>query len=157
MTGPARRSRRTDAERTLVLQVVSQMRRLASATSGWQRREMDAGFTINQALVLHHLVSHGDATPSELADWMHVTRGSVTPIVQRLEELRLVSRRADKHDARKQWLTATREAHKIAPQVEEHALRPILGVFSDWSAEELARLSRDLERVLTNPLFLTEE
>lgn len=140
--------RRSEAERDLVLQVLSQMRRLAAATNEWQRREMDAGFTMHQALVLHHLVAHGDATPSDLADWMHITRGSVTPIVKRLEELGLVARRTDEQDARRQWLSATDAARKVAPDVEAQALRPILSVFAAWTAPELARFSRDLERVL---------
>lgn len=145
--------RRSDAERRLMLQLISQLRRMASATGEWQRREMDGGFTIHQALVLHHLVSHGDATPSGLAEWMHVTRGSVTPVVKRLEDLGLVLRRVDEKDARKQWLTATQEAREIAPDVEKQALHPVFAVFKDWSEADLARFSMDLDRVLSRPLF----
>lgn len=145
--------RRAEAERDLVLQVIAQMRRLAAATNEWQRREMEAGFTIHQALVLHHLVSHGDATPSDLAAWMHITRGSVTPVVKRLEDLGLVARRTDEQDARKQWLSATPEARDIAREVEAQALRPIFSVFASWSAADLARFSQDLERLLASPLL----
>lgn len=147
------RARRSEAERILVLRAVSLLRRLASATNGWQRTEMDEGFTVNQALVLHHLVSHGDATPSGLAEWMSVSRGSMTPTLRRLEDLGLVSRRIDERDGRRQWLSATEEAREIAPDVEKRVLRPVLGTFAEWSAKDLDRLCADLDRVLAGPLF----
>lgn len=147
------RRRRTDAERVLVLRAVSLLRRLATATNEWRRTEMDEGFTVNQALVLHQLVSHGDATPGELAAWMDVSRGSMTPTVKRLEDLGLITRRVDENDGRRQWLTATPEAREIAPDVERKVLRPVLGAFSEWSAEDLERFCGDLSRVLGSPVF----
>lgn len=151
--GRARRSGRTDAERALVLRAVSLLRRLSSATNAWQRTEMDEGFTVNQALVLHHLVSHGDATPSDLAEWMHVSRGSMTPTLQRLEELGLVSRRVDDEDGRKQWLSATQAARETSADVDKRVLRPVLGTFAEWTAKDLERFCADLDRVLDGPLF----
>jgi DNA-binding MarR family transcriptional regulator len=137
----------------LILRAISMLRRLAAATSEWQRTQIEEGFTVNQALVLHHLVSHGDATPSDLADWMHISRGSVTPTGKRLEDLGLVSRRIDEQDGRKQWLTATREAHEIAAEVEKQALHPILAVFAHWSSPDLARFCDDLAKFLSSPVF----
>ena len=136
-----------------MLRVVSLLRRLGSATNEWQRTEMDEGFTVNQALVLHHLVKHGDATPSALADWMHVSRGSVTPTIKRLEDLGLLTRRTDDEDGRKQWLSATHEAREIADDVEKRVIRPVLGIFAEWSAADLERFSEDLSRVLSSPLY----
>ena len=144
---------RPDFDPDLVLQTISLLRRLAAATNEWQRTQMEEGFTVNQALVLHHLVSHGDATPSDLADWMHVSRGSVTPTVRRLEDMGLVSRRIDEQDGRKQWLTATQEAHEIAGEAEKQVLHPVLAVFKDWSPPNMARFCDDLTRVLSSPVF----
>jgi DNA-binding MarR family transcriptional regulator len=137
----------------LVLQTISLLRRLASATNEWQRTQMEEGFTVNQALALHHLVNHGDATPSDLADWMHISRGSVTPTVKRLEDLGLVSRRVDEQDGRKQWLAATQEAHEITAEVEKQVLHPMLAVFAQWSSPDLARFCDDLAGVLSSPVF----
>ncbi len=144
---------RPDLDPDLILRVISLLRRLASASNEWQRTQMEEGFTVNQALVLHHLVSHGDATPSDLADWMHITRGSVTPTIKRLEDLDLVKRRIDEQDGRKQWLMATQEAHEIAAGVEEQALHPMVAVFEHWSAPDLARFCDDLARVLSSQVF----
>lgn len=145
--------RRSDAERALVLKAISLLRRLASATNEWQRTEIDEGFTVNQALVLHHLVRHGDAMPSDLAAWMNVTRGSMTPTIQRLEDLGLATRRVDEQDGRKQWLSATAAAREIAPDVDEKVLRPVFGTFAEWSAGDLDRFCDDLSRVLSSPVF----
>lgn len=144
---------RPDLDPDLILRAISLLRRLASATNEWQRTQMEEGFTMNQALVLHHLVSHGDSTPSDLADWMHISRGSVTPTVKRLEDLGLLSRCIDKQDGRKQWLTATQEAHEIASEVEKQVLHPIVGVFAHWSSPDLARFCDDLTRALSSPVF----
>lgn len=142
-----------DDHRSLILETLSLIRRLGAATNDWQRRPAGQGYTINQALVLHHLVSHGDATPSDLADWMHITRGSVTPTVKRLEDLGLLTRRIDPDDGRKQWLTATPEAHEIAPEVDENVLMPVLRELHDWPKEELTALASGLRRLLATPFF----
>ena len=145
--------RRSDAEKRLVLRAVSLVKRLASSTNEWQRTQMEEGFTVNQALVLHHLVKHGDATPSELAEWMHVSRGSMTPTIKRLEDLGLLTRHIDGQDGRKQRLTATQEAHEVVSDVEKKVLQPLLGTFAHWSAKELERFCNDLSRVLESPVF----
>lgn len=148
-----RARQRSDRERRLAIRAISLLRRLAAATSEWQRTQMEEGFTVNQALVLHHLVKHGDATPSDLAEWMEISRGSVTPTIKRLEDLGLLTRRVDDQDGRKQWLTATQEAREIVGDVEDKVLHPLFGTFSDWSAEDLDRLCGGLSRVLASPVF----
>ena len=148
-----RHARRSEADRGLVLRAVSLLRRLSSATNEWQRTELTEGFTVNQALVLHHLVSHGDATPSDLAEWLRVSRGGVTPTIKRLEDLGLVSRRIDEEDGRKQWLSATQEAREISHEVDKKVLRPIFSTFEEWSPADLRRFCEDLDRVLSSPLF----
>jgi DNA-binding MarR family transcriptional regulator len=142
--------RPTVAERDLMIATVSLLRRLGTATSVWQRAETGHGFTINQALVLHHLVSHGEATPSGLAQWMHVTRGTMTPTLQRLEELDLVTRRDDTKDRRKQWLTATAKAIALAPQVDKDLLHPIFHELLLWPTPELRAFCKGMERILSS-------
>lgn len=137
----------------LLLRTVALLPRFAAAIHDWHRRQVAEGFTVNQALVVHHLVGHGDASPSGLADWMQVTRGSVTPTIKRLEELGLLVRRTDEHDARRQWLSATRKARAIAASVEKKALRPALWAFADWPAQELESFVGGMERVLKNKVF----
>lgn len=139
--------------RDLVLRALALLRRLGAASNDWQRSPFAEGFTVNHALVLHHLVSHGDATPSDLAKWMQVTRGTVTPAIQRLEELGLVTRRKDVKDARKQWLKATPAGHKVAPQVEEKVLRPALTELKGWPPEQLREFVAGMERLLASPIF----
>ena len=135
------------------LKALELLRRLGAATNEWQRRQVEGGFTVNQALVLHRLASHGDATPSQLASWMQVTRGSVSPTIKRLEDLGLVKRRVDAEDARKQWLTATPEARRIAPQVDATILHPLFSEFRSWDAEGLRAFVKGMERLLESPAF----
>lgn len=150
--GPAHEGHGTEF-RDLSIKALALLRRLGSSTNDWQRRGLEGGFTVNQALVLHHLVRHGDATPSDLADWMHITRGSVTPTVKRLEDLGLVERRVDKNDARKQWLAATRAARGIAPEVDATILHPVFDEFRSWNGAELRAFVAGLERLLASKVF----
>lgn len=140
-------------QRDLTLRALSLLRRVSAATHEWQRSGILHGFTINQALVLHHLVKHGDASPSMLADWMQVTRGSVTPTIQHLEGLGLVKRRTDAKDGRRQWLTATPKARAVTDDVERQVLRPALSVFSRWPTDDLERFCRGLDHILASHPF----
>jgi DNA-binding MarR family transcriptional regulator len=143
----------TKEQRELTLRALSLLRRVGAAAQDWQRSSILHGFTINQALVLHHLVKHGDATPSMLADWMQVTRGSVTPTIQHLEGMGLVERRADAEDGRRQWLAATPKARTVTDDVERQVLRPALSVFAQWPRDDLERFCRGMEQVLASPPF----
>lgn len=142
-----------DFDPALFLRTISRLRRLAAATNEWQRGATGGGYTVNQALVLHHLVAHGDATPSALASWMQVTRGSITPTIQRLEDLGLLTRRVDEKDGRKQWLSATAKAHEIADEVHAQVLNPIVDTFANWTPTALKRFCNDLDRILATPAF----
>ena len=150
---PQHPSRQSNEERRLILRIISLLRRLGASTNEWQRTQMEEGFTINQALVLHHLVKHGDATPGELAEWMQVSRGSMTPTIKRLEDLGLLTRRVDEEDGRKQWLKATEEAREITNDVEKKVLHPVFKAFAEWSTKDLERFSNDLSRVLQSPIL----
>lgn len=138
---------------SVVLRALSLLRRVSAAAHDWQSRQVRTGFTANQALVLHHLVKHGPASPSALADWMHVTRGSVTPTVQRLEELGLATRRTDETDGRRCTLHATPKARAMASSIEAQVLRPTLMAFAAWPTAELQALCAGLERVLSTGVF----
>jgi DNA-binding MarR family transcriptional regulator len=137
----------------LVRLTLALLRRVGAAASGWQRTPVGGRLTVHQALVLHHLVHHGQATPTGLAEWLHVTRGSITPCIQRLEELGLAARRPDAQDGRRQWLHATAAGRRLAPQIEETVLHPALEGFRDWSAGDLRHLAGSLQRLLGSSLF----
>lgn len=143
---PPSRGHRPDPR--LVLRALTLLRRASAATHEWQRSEIDRGFTFNQGLVLHYLVVHGDASPSDLASWMQVSRGSVTPIIHRLEKLGLLTRQSHERDGRRQWLVATKQAHDLAPSLEDEVMRPVLKAFAKWPSNELERFCDGLDRVL---------
>lgn len=142
-----------DPSRRRILHALWLLRRISAAVNDWHRTTTEEGVTFNQGLALHYLVRHGDATPSDLADWMHVTRGTVTPTIQRLEDLGLLTRRPDENDGRKQWLTATPEAHELAPEVEETVLHPVLKELRSWPSQELTRFIESMERLLAGSVF----
>jgi DNA-binding MarR family transcriptional regulator len=69
------------------------------------------------------LQTYGPLTPRQLAEYTGLTSGTVTGVIDRLESLRLVTRRPDPHDRRKVVVTPSVEAiqEKLVPLYAEQA------------------------------------
>jgi DNA-binding MarR family transcriptional regulator len=99
--------------------------------------------TSSQLQALAHLDRIGPMTARALADLEQVTPQSIARVVARLEELGMLSRTADPHDARANILAITEDGHRTL--VEDRSRR------SEWLADVLERKCTVEEREL---LFL---
>ena len=88
--------------------------RLALARSARRlRQESGTGLSPSLTAALATIERQGPLTPSELAARERVQRPTVTRIVDRLEELGLVTRAADPGDRRSSLITVTRAGREL--------------------------------------------
>ncbi|MHB9003423.1 MAG: MarR family winged helix-turn-helix transcriptional regulator [Coriobacteriia bacterium] len=96
-----------------------------------------------QALCLGVLAHRDGMSQSEIADMMHVTRPTVTAMLQRLESAGVVERRPDSLDQRitRVFLTAEGQRHaEHAREVQRKAVDVSLAWMDEADRVELARL-----------------
>jgi len=119
-----------------------------------KRMEDRVGLTIPQRLSLLLIGQNPGILASELAAVLHLHRGTLSGIVQRLVAAGYVDRRAHPGDARRVGLTLTRAGRSINNRREgtfEDAVRRVLGsvLSGERAAAEhvLARLGTELRAV----------
>lgn len=119
-----------------------------------KRMEARIGLTIPQRLSLLLIGRHPGILGSELADVLHLHRGTLSGIVQRLEVAGYVARAADPRDARRVGLTLTRAGRTANERregtFEDAARRALDGLLpAERAAAEhaLVRLSAELRAV----------
>lgn len=72
-----------------------------------QRLAAELGIGISEILALGHLFHDGELTPRDLSDRMNLSSGTMTALVDRLEESGLASRGPNPTDRRSQFVSIT--------------------------------------------------
>jgi DNA-binding MarR family transcriptional regulator len=130
--------------------IVAAIRRIIRAVdlySHWLAEEH--GLTGPQLAVLRAAAQHPAMTPGRLAAAVHLSRSTVTGIVDRLEVRGLVVRSRNAKDRRSVVLSVTEKGEdllKAAPPLLQDRLRNELGELKEW--ERIAILST-LQRIAT--------
>ncbi len=81
--------------------------------SASKQMRTDIGVTGPQRLVLRLVGHYARLSPGELADLLHVDPSSLTGVLRRLEQSRLVARRRDPEDGRRAILTLTAKGRSL--------------------------------------------
>jgi DNA-binding MarR family transcriptional regulator len=130
---------------------------LRSIMRAWSRQQlafsdetmhffMDVDLTMSQFRALVMIRRWGPQTGRELARRLHVTPGSLVPLVDRLEEQGYLRRVPDMEDRRLTWLELTPKADRL--------FRRLWGVGAARIAAAIARLvpkdRAELRRILTH-------
>ncbi len=123
---------------------------LRRAVTGFQRRLAEPvapGLSMADAHVLQFVTHAGSATPRQLADYTGLTSGSVTSLVDRLEDGGWVERRADGDDRRVVVI-------RLRPGVRTKVMRLMLqahkaldALFEGWSTRRIETLADLLDDV----------
>lgn len=111
------------------------------------RMESVLGVTAQQRFVIRLVGRLPGITPGELADLLHVDRGSITAVLKRLEARQLILRTPDEDDRRRVSLSLTAQGRKLnLPAVTsvEHAIELALEQSSDADIAAVRRLVRRL-------------
>ncbi|MGH8379404.1 MarR family winged helix-turn-helix transcriptional regulator [Pseudomonas sp.] len=108
----------------------------------------DFGVTAAQFKVLIIVAQYGVDTPAELCRYLSLDSGSMTRMLDRLEQKDLILRRRCPDDRRQVRLGLSEEGQKLAdqlPQIGAAAMNELVGVLA---ADELATLESLLSKVL---------
>jgi MarR family transcriptional regulator, organic hydroperoxide resistance regulator len=128
---------------------------LRSVSKRMQRR---LGVTAPQRLALRLVGRDPSMTPSALAALLHLDRGTLTGILDRLELQSLLVRRPHPEDRRSFKLSLTRQGKRLDREAEgtveacvRRALESLPKAKVDAAREVLERIARELERASAAP------
>ena len=113
------------------------------------RMESALGLTAQQRLVLRILGQLPGMTPGQLAELLHVDRGSVTAIIKRLEARDQVMRGPDANDGRRVSLTLTAKGRCLDVPAQISVERAVELALDRSTAADVAAVRRVLARLVT--------
>ncbi len=127
--------------------------RIHDLTHKWLTDELAAaglpGVAPSHGDVLALLFLKGEATMQELAAFAHRTKPTTTVLVDKLEQMGLVSRAKSKDDARSTIITLTDKGEALRPTFESISHCLIHFVHSDLTEQETETLEILLEKMLS--------
>jgi DNA-binding MarR family transcriptional regulator len=106
--------------------------------------ERDAGISGAQLFVLQALAGGRAASLGELAERTHTDQSSVSVVVRRLADRKLVARKASQQDARRVELSLTLAGQRMLARCPEPMQARLLAAIQRLAAPELAALTRGL-------------
>jgi len=118
------------------------------------REEMPADLTLDQFSTIQYIRARGQCTSSELADAFCVGKSSITAIINRLFDKRLIRRLPDEKDRRVTYLELTDEGERIAIELDakiESLLERYIAHFDEQEAARFIETYEKLARVLVQP------
>jgi len=113
------------------------------------RMESALGLTAQQRFVIRILGELPGISPGQLAELLHVDRGSVTAIIKRLEARDQVVRRADAKDGRRVSLTLTTKGRHLNVPAPVSVERAVELALDRSTAADVAAVRRVLGRLVT--------
>ena len=103
--------------------------------------------TLDQYLVIRYLRMNGRSISSELADVFGVAKSSITAIMTRLFDKRLIERIPDVKDRRMICLSLTEAGQKLAELIDERIRERLSTVMNQFSREEALQFVGTYEKV----------
>lgn len=100
--------------------------------------------------VLAYLFAHGEAPMRELAAFAHRTRPTMTILVDKMEELGLVSRRKSTSDTRSQLVSLTAQGEALRPAFDDISARFTAMLCDGIPERDAAKIEKTLSRILSN-------
>jgi len=118
------------------------------------RERMSEDLTLDQYAILRYMRKRDRCTSSELADTFCVGKSSVTAIINRLFDKRLIERLPDEKDRRVTYLRLTADGERLSEEMEERIgelLSRYLRHFGRDEALQFIETYEKLARVLLEP------
>lgn len=126
------------------------LRQISRATSSGSRKLAKAsGISVSQLIALQEIRRAKCMSPSQLAERMSLSRGTITTLMRKLEGRALVAREADAFDKRRHFFSLTADGEKVLDEAPEMLHEKFTDAFGDLQAWEQAQIITALERVAT--------
>ena len=108
------------------------------------------GMTGMQFAILKHLADASAQTSADLCRLLHYDAGSMTRLVDRLEEKGLIRRERSEDDRRVVSLRVTGAGKAVLPRLRDSAARVAQRMLTGFTAPEVNHLRRLLDRMIEN-------
>jgi DNA-binding MarR family transcriptional regulator len=103
-----------------------------------------------QFAILKHLSDGGAETAADLCRLLHYDTGSMTRLLDKLEDKRLIRRERSRNDRRLVCLRVTAAGRSLLPRLWDSAGRGVQHMLSGFRAAEIRDLREYLERMIVN-------
>jgi MarR family transcriptional regulator, multiple antibiotic resistance protein MarR len=110
------------------------------------------GLTGMQFAILKILSDRSAGTAADLSRSLHYDTGSMTRLLDRLQEKGLIRRERSKDDRRLVALRVTRAGRAVMPRLQGAAARAVQRMLTGFSAAEIGELRGFLDRMIDNGL-----
>ena len=104
--------------------------------------------TKNQAKAIIVIGKANKITPTILGKCMDMEKGSITTLIDSMENMNLVYRVDDPTDKRKVWIKLTEEGKQHYLKQEERFIKKIEEIFENLSKEEMSEFSTSLKNIV---------
>ncbi|MCF6460674.1 MarR family winged helix-turn-helix transcriptional regulator [Clostridium sp. Cult3] len=104
--------------------------------------------TKNQARAIMIIGRANKITPTILGKCMGMEKGSITTLIDSMENMNLVYRVDDPTDKRKVWIQLSEEGKQYYLKQEERFLKKIEEVFQNLTKEEIGEFSHSLKNIV---------
>jgi len=129
------------------------MRELLSAYHEFASYDADghrlsgSNLTVPQANVVFTLGNTDGMTCKDIGDWTHITKGTLTGVIDRLEQKGLVERWAVEGDGRKTIVALTKAGEKVFKKEYPRHVSYLKDRFDQLSANDRSQAIKSLQKV----------
>lgn len=106
------------------------------------------GLNKNQVRAMMIIGKNNEITPTVLGRCIDMEKGSLTTLIDSLEELKLVRRKDDPEDKRKVLLYLTNKGKEYFYEQEDKFKKKIEKIFSSLSEEEIVSFKESLDTII---------
>ncbi len=115
-----------------------------------KQMEHDLGVTAQQRLLIRCLGKYPGITGSQLAELLHLDRGTISTSLNRLERQGLISKRRDPRDSRRVPLGLTPQGKRLDTPAPVTVERAVEQLFTQLGPEQLAVMKGSLQQLTAN-------
>jgi DNA-binding MarR family transcriptional regulator len=138
-------------KKDLVADAAAALRRHAMFLRTLHRKVLQGSLSPAQAAVLQFISEQGRTTPSDLAQFTGLTAGSITSVLDGLEEAGYLARTRSTEDRRVVWVTLSERAASLLDELVKEAHQEFARLFRDWTPDDIQKFTGFLDRLIRAP------
>ena len=113
---------------------------------------IDLPVTSTHLYMLHHIRNQGECMATDIANYLGVTLGAVTGLVDRLHDFKLVSRDRSETDRRLVIIKLSEAGEELLIKIDNKRAQVLNSYLKDIDKEELSYLCNIMEKIVSKVL-----